>query len=129
MKTNYKFWYITRQDDIHISECAIRFFEGDISTKDEINIENPLGAKISVTKYRRIRRLQASDLVHLGKPTRKELSGDDCIVYTSDDFGVIDDDDELKVFLNGELAKDPTRESNDFQIETDIVKLKEGKLK
>ena len=129
MKINYKFWYITRQDDIHISECAIRFFEGDVITADETDMKNPTGAKISVTRYRMTKRLQANDLVHLGKPIKKELSGDDCVIYTSKDFGVISDNDELRVFLNGELAKDPIRDVNDVQNETDLVELKKREIR
>ena len=43
--------------------------------------------------------------------------------------GVISDDDELRIFLNGELKKDKDRDPEDSQKETDIIKLKKQKIK
>lgn len=108
MKTSYKFWYITRQDDVHISECAVRFYEGEISTDNELH----LGEIKSVTRYRPTKRLEAKDLEHLkSKQIKKELSGQDTVVYTDKDFGIITTDAELRVFIDEELKKDKKREA------------------
>ena len=106
---DYKFWYIKREDNIHISECAIRFYEGDITTEDEFNTDK---RKIEpVTKYRRTKRLLKSELEHLKDYNVKtESNGNEAVVFTSKDFGVITTDDELRLFLNEKLAKDKDRE-------------------
>lgn len=132
MKTNYKFWYITREDDVHISECAIRFYEGDDMQVDvpvDDTDPNNKTTKKEI-RYVKTKRLQKADLPHfVGRKVKKEKSGDDCIVYTSDDFGVITDNDELRVFLNKELKKDKGRIPEDTQVEEDLVKLKKLKVK
>lgn len=104
-KTDYKFWYITRNDDGYITECAVRFYEGDITTEDEQTINGV----VPVTRYRRTARLAESDLSHLGTGFVKEFNGADCKIYRSSDFGSITTDNQLRLFLNGELRKDPTR--------------------
>lgn len=108
MKTDYKFWYIKRDDNIHISEAAIRFYEGEVTTEGEDG--EP------VTRYRRVKRLKETDLGHLkSKKVKKESSGNDSIIFGQEDFGVISTDDELRLFLNKELAKDANREPIDQQ--------------
>lgn len=102
-KTDYKFWYIKRDDNVYISEAGVRFYEGEITTENEHNIP--------VTRYRRSLRLQKRDLSHLGsKIYRKERNGNDAVVYTPNDFGRISTDDELRDFLSKELKKDKGRE-------------------
>lgn len=91
--TDYKFWYIERDDDGFITEAAVRFYEGNYV--DGI--------------YKRTTRLQDKDLKHLNKLMKKEDNGNEAIIYTSLDFGTIKTDDELRQFLNNELAKDTTR--------------------
>jgi len=76
MKISYKFWYIIRDDNIHISECAIRFYEGDITTEDERDENDDL---VSITRYRVSKRLQAEDLEYLKKTIKKEKNGYDCV--------------------------------------------------
>jgi len=93
-KSNYKFWFIRRDDDGFIEEAAIRFYEGDYDAEG---------------KYVRSRRLDKNDLKHLDKKFIKESSGVDAKFYTRIDFGQIKTDDELRAFLNKELAKDKTR--------------------
>lgn len=106
--TDYKFWYIRRDDDVHISEAAIRFYEGDITTENEK--DSLTGIIKPVARYRRSSRLQKEQLSHLGgKETKKEESGNDAVIYTPKDFGVISTDDELRSFLNRELKKDKKR--------------------
>ena len=71
-----------------------------------IGNENP----IPITRYRRIRRLKANELLHMkDKRVKKEDNGEDVIIFTKNDFGVISTDDELRTFLNKELAKDKIR--------------------
>lgn len=112
MKTDYKFWYITRDDDGFIIKCTIRFYEGDITTEDE---PDGVGDFTPVTKYRRINRLQEADLSHLGTGFQKEQNGNDSKVYTSKDFGSIKTDDELRTFLNNQIKLDSTRTVIDEQ--------------
>ena len=107
MQINYKFWYITREDNGFITEAAIRFYEGDVTTEDEV-IDGEITA---VTKYRRINRLQEKDLAHLGEGFKKDISGNDNKIYTDKELGKIKSDKELVTFLNKELDKDTTRES------------------
>lgn len=100
MKTDYKFWYIKREDDVHISEVAVRFYEGEV-----IN-----------GKYVRSKRLSKKDVTHFkGKEIKKERNSNEAIIFTTDDFGVISTDEELRKFLNKELAKDKSREPIDQQ--------------
>lgn len=107
MLTDYKFWYIKRDDNGFITECTVRFYEGEIQKK----------------VYVRTKRLQSKDLSHLSKDIKgkmgleitKEIDGNDVVGYTSKDFGEIKTDDELRLFLNKELAKDKSREPVDEQ--------------
>ncbi len=102
-KLEYKFWYIRRNDDGFITDCAIRFFEGEYDSKG---------------KFSRTLRLQANDLKHFSKERggKKQLyyiteaSGGDCVYYDSRDFGSIKTDSELCIFLNNEIKKDKGRE-------------------
>lgn len=102
-KTDYKFWYIRRDDFGVIEEAAIRFHEGEIVTQMEDGEE--------VQVYIREKRLKANQLNHLkSNKTKKELSGDDTVIYDPSDFGTISTDDELRTFLNGEIKKDTSRQ-------------------
>jgi len=123
MKTDYKFWYITRNDNGFIIECAIRFYEGDITTEDEYN---PLTQQLEpVTRYRRTKTLTSTELSHLGVGFVKDLNGKDSKVYTPKDFGSIKTDNELRLFLNNQINKDPIRTVVDDQSElVDVEKVK-----
>ena len=127
-KIDYKFWYIRRDDDVHISECAVRFFEGDMFN---IDVTDPLtGDSTQELKYKRTKRLKKTDLPFLSdKKTKKDVNGRDTVIYTNEDFGVITDDDELRAFLNGEMKKDTTRDNIDEQVEENIIELKKQKIK
>lgn len=109
MLTSYKFWFIRRDDDGFITEVTVRFYEGQIKEVDEVNA---LTREIEKNmRYVRERRLLANELTHLASSEScKELSGDDCIIYTPSNFGQIKTVEELKVFLNSEIAKDVSRE-------------------
>ena len=111
MFTDYKFWYVNRDDNGFINECAVRFYEGEVSSKLETNFR---GETKDVLGYRRIKRLKAKDLKHF-KEFKKEVNGNDAVLFNSKDFGEIKTDEELKVFLNGQLARDNTRTPIDAQ--------------
>jgi len=105
MQTSYKFWYITRDDDGYITECAIRFYEGETSKKLEyVDIDR----QEEVTRYRRVKRLNRADLSHFSV-FKKEANGNDTVVFNQSDFGSIKTDQELIAFLNVQLAKDGSR--------------------
>lgn len=97
--TDYKFWYIQRNDAGQIMEAAVRFYEGDYVEKN--------GKQV----YVREKRLEDKDLKHLGNEKfMVEKSGDEAVIYTPVDFGVIYTDDELRAFLDREISKDKSRE-------------------
>lgn len=105
MLTDYKFWFIRRDDDGFITEVAVRFYEGEIQIVD--------GKEV----YARIKRLSVAngELNHLADKlgkinTRNETNSNEAIYYFPKDFGQIKTDDELCKFLNQQLAKDKTRE-------------------
>ena len=120
MKIEFKYWWIKREDDIHISECAIRFHEGEVTTEDEPDSTDPENIKLKkVTRFRRSKRLQSIDLPqYANRKKTKELTGDDCIVFTTEDFGIITEDQELSKFLKTELKKD-SRTPIDEQIDNE----------
>lgn len=85
---DYKFWYIRRDDDVHISECAVRFYEGEHDEEGE---------------YIRTKKLSGKEL-----PDRKkklDAAGKETALYTVEDFGVISTDEELASYMNKELKK------------------------
>lgn len=106
MFTDYKFWYIKRDDEGFITEAAVRFYEGEITTQTELTFEGP---KV-ITRYRRSKRLTPNETPHKDKPRRAEADGNEAVVFFPSDFGKIKTDEELRVFLNGELAKDLLRQ-------------------
>ena len=94
-KTDYKFWYIRRNDDGYITDCAIRFYEGEhVTQKKRDRLGNPTAEDIVV--YKRNKLLRTA-------------------VYSQIDFGNIKTDDELRLFLNKELDKDKERVAIDEQ--------------
>ena len=121
MRTSYKFWFVTRQDDIHISEVAVRFYEGEVITQNE-KVDMDI---VPVTRYRKIRQLTKAELPHEKDRTHiTDKNGKECLIYTDKDFGVTSDLDDVVLFLNGVLKKDKNRLSNDTQKETVKEKLK-----
>lgn len=122
MLTNYKFAYILRKDDINIGECGVRFYEGEVSTKPELNT---ITQEIKdITRYRISRRLRGDELNHLDGKRATEVFIDDLVIYTKENFGNITTDDELRLFLNSELKKDSERSPQKEQNTLDITKVK-----
>lgn len=120
--TDYKFWYITRNDSGFITKAAIRFWEGEESLLDEVDLD---GNSTPVLRYRRSKRLQKADLTYLEDKFEKESNGNDVKIYHPSEFGSIKTDDELRLFLNNEIDKDTTRTVVNAQIELlDIGKVK-----
>lgn len=113
MLTDYKFWYIHRDDWGFITEATIRFYEGEITTA--LEKASPIASPEPVTRYRRSKRLGADDLKHLKCFFRKEMGIHDVALYNESHFGRIKTDDELRAFLNAELAKDKGRTPIDEQ--------------
>jgi len=110
MLTSYKFWYINRDDDGFVTEAAIRFYEGELTTKPEkVFLPNGSEAIQNVTRFRYETRLTADKVGYLNVNTKQEKTGKDCAVFTATHFGKIKTDDELRLFLNEQLAKDPIR--------------------
>ena len=103
MKIDYKFKYIWRDDYDIITKATIKFYEGEYN--DVVVHNNETEKDETVNKYVRSKLLATKD-------------------YTANDFGKIKRDDELRVFLNGELKKDMFREPIDCQKETDLEKIK-----
>ena len=96
MFTDYKWWFVRRNDDGFITEAAVRFYEGEVVIKN------------GKETYRRVRTLSnPSDLKHLGRCGDSERG---CVYYYSSDFGQIKTDDELREFCNREISKDKSRE-------------------
>ena len=109
MLTDYKFWYIKRDDDDFITEAAIRFYEGEMK---QVPFNNVLtGESGLITRYVRSARLPKTELGHLKQNARfkTEENGNEVRVYDPSHFGQIKTDDELRTFLNSELKKDMKR--------------------
>lgn len=102
---DYKFWFIRRDDNGFIIEAGIDFYEGEY--------KNVLNSLTGITKntYIRTRRLTETDLVDLKPKIIKRLDKSQSIRYVPEDFGKIKTDDELRLFLNKQLAKISDREA------------------
>ena len=121
MQTSYKFWYVKREDDLRISEVAVRFYEGNILpvTEKKLNKNTQEIMSKEVNKYKIIKRLSESELPYQkGAKFIKESNDNDCAVYTSKDFGITKDLDDIIVFLNSVISKDTERTTEDTQKET-----------
>lgn len=106
--TDYKFWYITRDDNGFIIEATIRFYEGHYEMK---MVEENDGTFVEKPVYIRDKKLDIIELGHLkNNKFRKEKNGTKTIVYTINDFGTIKTDDELRVFLDKQIVKDKGRQ-------------------
>ena len=132
MKTSYKFWYIKKEDDVHISEVAVRFYEGENFDVNVVKVDPETQQRTTelVNKYMRTKRLSAKEVAHEeGRKTVTESNGNECFVYTPDDFGVTSDIDDVVAFLNGVLKKDKKRAPEDTQKETVKSKIKLQSIK
>jgi len=132
MKTSYKFWYIKKDDDVHISEVAVRFYEGDNFDVNVIKVDPDTQERRTeiVNRYMRTKRLSSTDIAHeKGRKIVTESNGNECFIYTPDDFGVTSDIDDVILFLNGVLKKDKKRVPEDTQKETTKSRLKLQSIK
>lgn len=103
MNKDYKFWYIRRDDDGFITETAIRFYEGEYG---EVEVIYAIAKMPKFeTRYIRTKRLTRGDLTGLKGRFAKGANKDSVKLYFPADFGQIKTDDELRLFLNKELAK------------------------
>ncbi len=91
MDTQYKFRWILRDDDGFIEKALISFYEGVYLPNQPVF--HPLSGK----------------RVGFSNQFRAFTKLNDDVIYDQSDFGLISADDELRTFLNGELAKDTTR--------------------
>ncbi len=117
METSYRFWYIKRDDNDIITEVAVRFYEGTVIpyTRKVVDPETLETTEETIVGYVPLKRLEEKDVKHIKKDFKKELNGNDCAVYTSADFGITTDQDDVVVFLNKELKKDKNRVPQDGQ--------------
>lgn len=103
MKTDYKFWYIKRDDDGFITEVAVRFYQGEYQTIDNKEV------------YVRTKKLETfNDLEHLATEGIVkgvvESNEKKYVLYNQNHFGLIKTDDELIDFCNQKISKDKGRE-------------------
>lgn len=97
--TDYKIWYIKRDDNVHISEAGVRFFEGRIERKTVKGVQTDV--------YIRERKIPFEELSYLdSNKFRMETTGVKSVVYTPAEFGVITTDNQLRLYLNNQIAKD-----------------------
>ena len=105
MLTDYKFWYHTVGDDGNFTECAVRFYFGEVTTKNEYS--ESVKGDAPVTRYRRSEKIDPNTMNHTkNKRMKKDSGGLDCVVYTTEDFGIITKESDLIKFINKEMAKD-----------------------
>ena len=124
MQISYKFWYITKDTNTgFIIEASVRFYEGEDM---EVEVQNPVTKeKKNEVKYVRTKRLEPKDIPELGGSFKSESDSSLARVYTSEDFGQIKTEDELRLFVNREMAKHKDRSSQKDQAEVnDIRKVK-----
>jgi len=101
---DYKFWCINRNDNGQITWAAIRFYEGEYEKIKRKDIDSEI--EYESDEYVRTKKLQKVDLTDLGNiKIKKDAKGNDTVLYTTEDFGVISTDDELREFLNEQLDK------------------------
>ena len=91
MDVQYKFRWILRDDDGIIIQVCIAFYSG-IYKDGRFSIRR----KLKKTSLRYLR--------------SKRFKGDE-VLYGPENFGVISTDNELRNFLNTEIAKDKTRKA------------------
>ena len=99
MDVQYKFRWILRDDGGVIIQVSIAFYEGNYKKKKNT--------------FLIIKKLGKNDLKHLRSKRfnrGKSNLGDD-VLYGPENFGIISTDNELRNFLNSEMAKDKTRKA------------------
>lgn len=108
MDTQYKFRWILRDDDGWIDAALISFYEG--TYRPNVPIIDPSSGEIIGTQnlFDISKKLTRSDLWHLKSMIFDPRNNAD-VLYLPKDVGRISTDDELRKFLNGEIAKDVDR--------------------
>ena len=108
MDTQYKFRWIMRDDDGVIEAAQIAFYEG--TYRPNVPFIDPISGKVIVTQnlFDISKKLTRRDLWHL-KSMLFDPRDNAEVLYLPKDFGRISTDDELRKFLNGEIAKDVDR--------------------
>lgn len=129
MLTSYNLWYTKKDDDTSLfTEVAVRFCEGEITTEDELVVDQQtrLRSLQPVTRYRVQKQLSKEEIAYVGdRLTKNDFDGNECILFFPGDFGKTGDVDAISCFLNGVLRQDPSRTPIDEQSETDLTILKE----
>jgi hypothetical protein len=102
--TDYKWWFVRRDDDGYITEVGVRFCQGEYQS-----ITDELSGSVT-NQYVRTERLAANNMPdgRLGSDAF-ESSGKYARQYTQADFGLIKTDEELRAFCDKELSKDTVR--------------------
>jgi hypothetical protein len=123
MYISYKFFYVSKDNDSGlITEAAVRFYEGE---DQEVEVTDPVTNEVTtVTQYVRVNRLGHTDVPEIGGTWRTDGDNQPISVFTPAQFGEISDEDELRLFLNQEMAKHETRPNAPPQDEvTDVTKV------
>ncbi len=111
MDTQYKFRWIRRDDNGFITEAGVAFFEGTYLPNQPI-IDSRTGDILGFSnQFLATKKLDKNDLKYIKAQKYKQSEGiiENEPIYEPIDFGVISTDDELRAFMNTELAKDKTR--------------------
>jgi hypothetical protein len=107
LRSDYKWWYVKRDDNGFITEVAVRFYEGEYQAIEGESVY-VRSAKLGAVAMPVARK--GADIVDSASSYARK--------YTSADFGSIKDDDELRVFCNKELARDTSRAPIPEQLRT-----------
>ena len=129
MQIDYKFWYIKKDDNGFITECTVRFYEGSTMP---VSVTHPItGDTIQMDKHVRTKRLKKVDMPDNKSATfvPEGVTQNEVAVYTSDDFGVTDDEDVVRAFLNTEIAKDNSRTPISVQSQTNLVEIRKQSVR
>lgn len=103
--TDYKIWYIARDDYGAITDVAVRIFEGHLITHPVQELD---GTTRLETVYQRTHRLTAQQTSYLG-PGFISDGAHEARHYTAQDFGVIATSRQLQDFLDAQIQHDPWR--------------------
>ena len=107
MFIDYKYWYINRDDDGHITEVAIRPYLGNITTAPEFDTQQQ--KTVPVTRYRRLQRVNAGVIQNALKDMNVQIfndaSNNPTVVLRQEHFGKIKTDAELNQFCNSIIKK------------------------
>ena len=106
---DYKFWFIRRDDDGFITEAGINFYEG---TYKKLKKKDPRsGIEYDSEEYVREKKLNKLELADISPRIRTRKDNSHSVIYYTSDFGQIKTDEELRDFLNQQLAKIGGREA------------------